>query len=329
VYHKLTTKRFGGFVMPEAETAERYFTPWGSEATAQFVGMMGQASRVFRPYDKAFADYCLQAARRSYLFLRAHPGHHKPDQSEFRTGPYEIDATKETSHRLNGVPNNRLWAEAEVWEATGNPIMLRELEEHIKAIGGQVNFTFDWDEVKDLGLITYLSSKHPGRDPALVGLVRLSLIAVADEMVRASASDPYGSPAGTNYCWGYNGFVARQALVLMTADRIAREQGKSGGSAGTPYRAVCLEALNFLFGHNYYGRSFVTGIGFRPPMHPHDRRSAADKVADPWPGYLVGGAQPKATSWRDAQEDAGTNEIAINWNAALIYALAACLEDGR
>ena len=28
VSHKVTTKKFGGFVAPEKETAERYFTPW-------------------------------------------------------------------------------------------------------------------------------------------------------------------------------------------------------------------------------------------------------------------------------------------------------------
>ena len=45
-----------------------------------------------------------------------------------------------------------------------------------------------------------------------------------------------------------------------------------------------------------------------------------------WPGYLVSGPNPKATDWKDDQRDARTNEIAINWNAALIYALAACLD---
>jgi hypothetical protein len=34
------------------------------------------------------------------------------------------------------------------------------------------------------------------------------------------------------------------------------------------------------------GRSFVTGLGVRPPMRPHDRRSGGDHVDDPWPGYL-------------------------------------------
>jgi endoglucanase len=103
----------------------------------------------------------------------------------------------------------------------------------------------------------------------------------------------------------------------MAADRLA--SGKGG------YRATCLDALNHVFGRNYYGRSFVTGIGFQPPLHPHDRRSSADKVEDPWPGYLVGGPHPKASDWKDEEGDYRTNEIAINWNAALVYALAAFL----
>jgi endoglucanase len=95
--------------------------------------------------------------------------------------------------------------------------------------------------------------------------------------------------------------------------------------SGKPeYRAACQDALNFLFGRNYFGRSFVTGLGFNPPEHPHDRRCADGR--DAWPGYLVGGPNPKATDWQDAQDDARRNEIAINWNAALIYALAAFLE---
>ena len=61
-------------------------------------------------------------------------------------------------------------------------------------------------------------------------------------------------------------------------------------------------------------------------MHPHDRRSEGDKVTPPWPGYLVGGPHPKAASWTDVKKDYRTNEIAINWNGALIYALASLLD---
>jgi hypothetical protein len=72
----------------------------------------------------------------------------------------------------------------------------------------------------------------------------------------------------------------------------------------------------------------VTGIGINPPMNPHDRRSGADNVADPWPGYLVGGGWPAETSWVDIQDNYNTNEIAINWQAALVFALAGFVNAG-
>ena len=43
-------------------------------------------------------------------------------------------------------------------------------------------------------------------------------------------------------------------------------------------------------------------------------------------GYLVGGPWPGPKDWFDVQDDYRTNEVAINWNGALIYALAAFVE---
>lgn len=318
VFHKLSTLSFGGFVPPEAETGERYFTPWGSEATAVFVAMTAQAVRIFRPYDPEYADRCLQAAQKSYQFLQTHPEYHQAEQTGFRTGAYEIN---QPSHRAGGIPQNRLWAAAELWETTGSPDALRDLETRIQAVNGRVDADFDWDETRDLGLVTYLFSQRPGRDPALVKLVRSNLLAVADSIVQAARHDGYARPLGSHYYWGCNGGVARQTLLLMAADRL------SPGNGG--YRATGLDTLNHLLGRNVYGRSFVTGIGFQPPLHPHDRRDTGDYLNDPWPGYLVGGPHPRATDWHDAQGDYRTNEIAINWNAALVYALAAFLQNEK
>jgi endoglucanase len=173
-----------------------------------------------------------------------------------------------------------------------------------------------------------------------VKLVHGNLLSVADDIVQTASRDGYERPLGSRYYWGCNGGVARQAIILMAADRLTRRPTPAVPAHGaellmrpsrqpfsrTQYRATCLDALNHLFGRNCYGRSFVTGIGFRPPLHPHDRRAGGDNGADPWPGYLVGGPHPKAGDWHDEQGDYRTNEIAINWNSALVYALAACLE---
>lgn len=60
-------------------------------------------------------------------------------------------------------------------------------------------------------------------------------------------------------------------------------------SPNAEYVNAALDAVAHLFGRNYYGRSYVTGLGRQPPMNPHDRRSGADGIVAPWPGYLVGG----------------------------------------
>jgi endoglucanase len=316
VYHKVSTADYGGMIPPDAELVPRYFGPWNTTATASFVAMTAQASRHVRPYDAAYADRLLAAARKSYDFLATHPELHRASQEGFTTGGYE-----------SGDADDRLWAAAELWEATGETNFLVDLEARLTAAGrgrsprrdettAQFDVDFDWGNVKNLALLTYLSSRRDGRSPELVDRLRDSLRAAADEIVAAAAAHGYARPLGSRYYWGCHGSVARQALVLEAAARM------TGDAA---YRAVQLDALNHLLGRNVYGRSFVTGLGALPPRQPHDRRSIGDAVEAPWPGYLVGGPHPRAASWQDDAEDFRTNEIAINWNAALIYALAAQL----
>ena len=306
VSHKVSTKRFGGFILPEREHEDRYFAPWSSAATADFVAMMAETARDFRPYDAAYADRCLAAARKSYAFLRANPANHNADLREFSTGAY---GTRDA--------DDRLWAAAELWETTGDADVLRDLETRLRAINVSVLQDFDWSEVSNLGVFTYLLSERAGRDEALVAQGRTNLLATADKIVQVGKEHGYGRPLGSRYYWGCNGSVARQALILHAAFRI---------SPKLEYRDTMLAALNHLFGRNCHGRSYVTGLGFRPPLHPHDRRSGGDNVDEPWPVYLVGGPHPGPADWHDEQADYRTNEIAINWNSALIYALAAVLD---
>jgi endoglucanase len=305
VYHKVSTKGFGGFIMPELEKDDRYFTPWSSAATADFVAMTAAAARIYRPFDADFADRCLAAARKSYDFLKAHPENHEADLKGFSTGGYQTSD-----------PDDRLWAAAELWETTGEAAFLADFEKLARAKQSNVDKEFDWGNVKNLGLFTYLGSRRAGRDADLVAQLRQSLIATADGIVKTAAAHGYARPLGIAYWWGCNGVVARQTVILQAANRL---------SPKAEYTAACLDALNHLFGRNVHGRSYVTGLGFRPPLHPHDRRSGADKLNGAWPGYLVGGPEKKATDWSDVQGDFRTNEICINWNTALIYALACAL----
>ncbi|HET7898009.1 MAG TPA: glycoside hydrolase family 9 protein, partial [Flavisolibacter sp.] len=88
---------------------------------------------------------------------------------------------------------------------------------------------------------------------------------------------------------------------------------------------------------NATGYSFITGVGSKPTMHPHHRPSEADGIADPVPGLLAGGPNPgmqdkcqypftePETAYLDAVCSYASNEIAINWQAPMVY-LANALE---
>lgn len=300
VSHKLTRKNFAPFIKPEADQGKRYFTDWSSAATADFVAMMAQASRYFAPYDKSYAQKCLAAAQVSYNFLKDNPAEKGFVQGEFKTGGYQT-----------GDKDDRLWAAAEMWETTGNTEFLNDFENQAKAMNLKIDENWDWGNVANLGMFEYILSRKQGKNPEIVKAIRKNIIDVANTIVMKSAADVYGRPLG-RYYWGCNGTIARQVLNLQVANMLSPKK---------IYTQTAQDAISHLFGRNCYNRSYVTGLGINPPMNPHDRRSGSDNETEPWPGYLVGGGQ-SATGWHDKQEDYTTNEIAINWQAALVYALA-------
>src|SRR5581483_3905568 len=134
-----------------------------------------------------------------------------------------------------------------------------------------------------------------------------------------SSGNSYGRPIG--YYWGANGAVARTAMNLAAANALTPDPR---------YTNAIASGLDHLLGRNHYDRSQITMVGNNPPVHPHHRPSAADTVSDPWPGLLVGGQDcPSGSSscanvpkydWQDTQTAPNLNEIAVNWNGALVYA---------
>ena len=302
ISHKLTRLNFSDFIMPEKDTAKRYFTEWSSAATADFVAMMAMAARYFKPYDAAYAQTCLNAAKNSYNYLEEHPEFKRFKQGDFHTGGYQVPSDRD----------DRLWAAAEMWETTGDKVYLKDFETRATAFDKKIDSNWDWDEVKNMGMFTYALSKREGKDAGLYSSIKNAIISVADSIVKQGERDVYGRPFGGVYFWGCNGAVARQAVNLQVANLITPNK---------EYTNTIISILDHLFGRNYYNRSYITGLGLKPPMHPHDRRSGADNIEEPWPGYFVGGGHT-ATGWHDVQADYSTNEIAINWQAALVYALA-------
>jgi endoglucanase len=304
-------------IMPEADTGTRYFVPASSHATASFCAIMAKASRIYQAYDAASAANYLAAANSAYAWLQANPNGLWPTSGEGYCGDY----TATTSGQLPDGPA-RLWAAAEVWDATGSSTALADVEARIAARPSPVvDFNWDWGDpgnsasLGNLGIFTYLLNpgNQSGRSSTLVASATADCLSVANTIVSNSQAHAYGRGLGVYY-WGCNGTVARQVMNLMVANQL---------SPSASYTKAALAQLDHILGRNYYDRSYVTGIGINPPVNPHDRLSAADGITNPVPGRLVGGGWPNATSWVDAIGDYQYNEVALNWNAPVVYAEAA------
>ena len=94
-----------------------------------------------------------------------------------------------------------------------------------------------------------------------------------------------------------------------------------------------------LFIFSIQWRYFMTGQGTNSVKHPHHRPSGADGIDAPVPGLLSGGpnkgkndklAYPysePARCFLDDQSSFASNEIAINWNAPLVFVLGVLHEN--
>lgn len=206
----------------------------------------------------------LTAAQLSYSWLEQNTANVAADISAFTTGAY-------------GVKNDasfRLWAAAEMWETTGDAAALADFEQRANALAAndKVNADFDWGNPKNLGVYTYLLSSRSGRSDGVISALRTQLLQRADGFLGTQAASAYGRALSTYY-WGVNGAVARSCMLLQVANQL---------SPKPEYLDCCVAQIAHLFGRNYYGRSFVTGEGKDPPLHPHHRPSASDSIDQPF-----------------------------------------------
>jgi endoglucanase len=219
----------------------------------------------------------------------------------------------------------REWATAELWESTGDPDVLAAIEGQLfdpedGEVVRDLPRNWDWADARALAIYTYLLSEREGRTPEIVDAVTADLLTTADELESDASEHGYGRPLPMVYYWGSNGVLLRTGMTLEVAYRLTGEER---------YRTAELASLDFVLGRNYFARSFVTRVGNEPPISPHHRPSQADRAGAAWPGLLIGGPNDQedaydydGRAWVDRFDNYFTNEVAINWNAALIYALA-------
>jgi endoglucanase len=328
VWHKQTSEAFCGFVMPEKDTLTSLVVGTGKDpfksscATADFAAVMAIAARVYRPFDAAFSTKALEAARQAWTWLEAHPDVLFKNPAGISTGEYgDRDCSDE-----------RLWAAAELGRTTGEEAYLGYFLKQFAAARASIRPTGppSWPSVAPMALWTYVLGG--GKDTQAVAAIRADSLAAADAIVERTARHGYRiSMTSSDYVWGSNGVAANYGVQLLVADAMKHDPR---------YVQAAIDNLHYLLGRNTFSLSWVTQVGAHPFRHPHHRPSGADDKPEPWPGLLSGGPNrsrqdpamqtlakdtPPARMYLDEEASYASNEIAINWNAPLVFLLAGAL----
>ncbi|MET0638036.1 MAG: glycoside hydrolase family 9 protein [Chitinophagaceae bacterium] len=321
VYHKCTNAVFDGMVMPGITKEPRYMVQKSTAATLDFAAVTAQSARVFRAYGAelpGLADSCLAASVKAWGWAIINPAvvyNQELLNRNFKpavlTGDYG-----------DGNPRDEwFWAAAELLVSTGDDKYYPIVSQFINDPASVPS----WANVEMLGFYTLLrvTGKQQSHEDLIV--LKNSLISMADIFLLKKNGNAFqtvmGQSAG-DFIWGSNSVAANQGIFLVNAYLLTRDHKYLDGA---------LSNLDYILGRNATGYSFITGIGTKRPMFPHHRPSEADGIKEPVPGLLVGGPNPgmqdkctyaetePETAYTDLTCSYASNEIAINWNAPVVY----------
>lgn len=311
VYHKVTCASFPAYIAADQETAELIVCPISTQATGDFAAIMALGYDTYKSINPELASTCLQAAERAWNYLSSAPSSVFTNPKGIVTGEYG-----DTSDR-----DERYFAAAALYYATGSSVY----HEAFKTLVQQgVEMGYDWGYVGSYANAFYLKSSYT--DASTKAEIEREIIENADYLLSNSQNDPYGVSNGSNYYWGSNMATLNNANQMMDAYRITGKEA---------YKEAAIEHVNYIFGKNAVGTSYVTGYGTVSPKNPHHRPSMVAGQAIP--GALVGGPnkmledsyakayladKAPAKCYLDHAESYSTNELDIYWNSSLVLALA-------
>lgn len=320
VYHKLTAKNFSGFIMPEAYDLERFVIGKGTAATLGYAAVMAQAGRLYTSADPVWSAEAIISAEKAWKWALRNRNVPFSNPEDVSTGQYDDTVFSDDFY----------WAAAELYLATGEKKYLKYLEKNPEPYQHQLTNSWKFF-VRNNAFHSLLENKDKLPKKMADALVSDHL-KLADSLQVKIDKNPY-HVALDRYEWGSNSDVLNQAMILCVAHRLSGDEKYLIGA----------ERINdYIFGKNATGYCFLTGFGSKQAMFPHHRPSGADGIADPVPGFIIGGpnndrqdqheveysSEYPAKAYMDVEPSFASNEVCINWNAPAVFVLG-YLEQNR
>jgi endoglucanase len=339
VYHKLAGVYEVNWKVPDKDKAKRYIIDISAEepkgesnyaesivtttATANFAAVCAQAARIYKDYDEVFSLKCLNAAEKAWTFLEAHSSDYPPrgfcnpilEDVFIVSGEYGDDPKGEWSQ---GDADERFWAAAELFRTTSD----EKYHDFIKAV--YINFkdghSLNWQQLQNYGLYTYCFSEKA--DKAIKDDILISLKAYAEDLSATSKKSGYKAALHNyDYYWGSNAVALNHGIDFLYAYKLFGSK---------EFLSDALNQLHYALGRNTFSYSFISHAG----------ENSVDKFYHMWfmsahydeypPGFLVAGpncdnykvSKYPARCYGFNEKDFTINEIAINYNAPLVFVSA-------
>lgn len=339
-YHKVHDIKWTALgLAPADDKEERIIKPPTTAATLNLAAVCAQAARLWKDYDSAFAEKCLDAAEDAYEAAKEHSDMYAPLDQSIGGGAYGD----------NDVSDEFYWAACELFRTTGDDDYLSDMKKSewylniptalTKGETNGVIGSFDWGNTAVLGSLTLILDKDCIKGDS--SKLESAVTEAADTYISLEQEQGYGQPYGQSklsyeddtvgYVWGSNSFVADNAIVIAAAYELTEDDKYMNG---------VISAVDYLLGRNPMDYSYVTSYGAHAVENPHHRYWCAQSVEgfpsapagvlvggpnsgmqDPWvmgSGWVKGSIAP-AKCYLDNVEAWSVNECTINWNAPLAW----------
>ncbi|AUG57562.1 glycoside hydrolase family 9 protein [Acetivibrio saccincola] len=276
----------------------------GSDVAGMTAAALAIASLIFEETDPEYSQKCQMHAERIFDFAYTYQGKN-PLDILYPSGSYVDDLA---------------WGAIWLYIRTGEQHYLDKSISimPVKTIGGY--HTHCWDDVSYGAAIKIAQVT---KDEEYAYMVERNL-----DFFLPGGGITY-SPGGLAWLsqWGSLRYASTAAFLafVWSDDKTVGTLSKKD-----EYRKFAERQINYILGDNPRGGSYVVGFGENSPKHPHHRTAHGSWVsmtdAPPFSrhilyGALVGG--PDATDyWEDNIDDYIMNEVAIDYNAGFVGALA-------
>ena len=316
VYHKLTCKNFQPYLMPSEVKAKRFVVGKSTAAALDFSAVLSHLSVSLKKHNnklKSLSDSCLTMAKKAWQWAVKNPNKHFKNPPDIQTGEYSD----------NKLKDNFFWAGIELYLATNDTSYLR----YVDNLDEMVVDSLYWAHVANLGILSTLTNNTNEKKYLTArSKIRETFEKNITILYNKNQQSPYRISLGV-FKWGSNSNLLNETLMLLAAYKIYGDK---------KYLTAAITNTDYILGRNPLNICYVTGFGSKSPLNIHHRISIADGMKEPIPGLVVGGANPyylidcgkdkypsllPAKCYLDDVDSYSTNEIAINWNAALVFVL--------